>query len=113
MENLKQWLKVKSSAIDDHVDPPKGLLLLGIPGCGKSMMAKAVAASWNMPLLQLKAENIFDQYVGNSERKISNALAVAEAMAPCVLWIDEIEKLLAGSSGGGDSGVSARMEVAS
>jgi AAA+ superfamily predicted ATPase len=110
MQNLKDWLRIKKSAINDPQDAPKGVLMLGIPGCGKSMMAKAVAGAWQLPLLQLKSENIFDQYVGNSERKISDALATAEAMAPCVLWIDEIEKLLAGSSGGGgDSGVAARL----
>ena len=85
--------------------------MMGVPGCGKSMMAKAVAADWELPLLALKASNIFDKYVGESEGKITRALAIAEAISPCVLWVDEIEKLLAGSGGDGslDSGVSSRI----
>ena len=111
MDNLKDWLKIRRGALDDVRDPPKGLLMMGVPGCGKSLMARAVANDWKLPLLALKANNIFDKYVGESEGKINRALAIAEAMAPCVLWIDEIEKLLAGSGGDGslDSGVSARM----
>ena len=85
--------------------------MMGVPGCGKSLMARAVATDWKLPLLTLKASNIFDKYVGESEGKISRALDIAEAIAPCVLWVDEIEKLLAGSGGDGsnDSGVSARV----
>jgi len=111
MKNLKDWLKVHKGALTDVQDPPKGLLMMGVPGCGKSLMARAVASDWKLPLLSLKASNIFDKYVGESEGKISRALAIAEAIAPCVLWIDEIEKLLAGSGGDGsnDSGVSARI----
>ena len=111
MDNLKDWLKIRRGALDDVRDPPKGLLMMGVPGCGKSLMARAVANDWKLPLLALKANNVFDKYVGESEGKINRALAIAEAMAPCVLWIDEIEKLLAGSGGDGslDSGVSARM----
>ena len=111
MEELKKWLEVHKGSLDDEKDPPKGLLMMGVPGCGKSLMARAVASEWKLPLLQLKASNIFDKYVGESEGKIARALAIAEACAPCVLWIDELEKLLAGSGGDGslDSGVSARM----
>ena len=111
MDNLKEWLTVHKGSLDDEKDPPKGLLMMGVPGCGKSMMARAVASDWKLPLLQLKASNIFDKYVGESEGKIARALAIAEACSPCVLWIDELEKLLAGSGGDGslDSGVSARM----
>jgi len=111
MENLKHWLNVHKGSLDDKTDPPRGLLMMGVPGCGKSMMAKAVAADWELPLLALKASNIFDKYVGESEGKISRALAIAEAISPCVLWVDEIEKLLAGSGGDGslDSGVSSRI----
>ena len=111
MANLKHWLKVHKGSLDDEKDPPRGLLMMGVPGCGKSLMARAVAADWEFPLLALKASNIFDKYVGETEGKISRALAIAEAIAPCVLWIDEIEKLLAGSGGDGslDSGVSSRM----
>lgn len=111
MKNLKDWLKVHKGALSDTEDPPKGLLMMGVPGCGKSLMARAVATDWKLPLLSLKASNIFDKYVGESEGKISRALSIAEAIAPCVLWVDEIEKLLAGSGGDGsnDSGVSARI----
>ena len=111
MENLKHWLTVHKGSLQDETDPPRGLLMMGVPGCGKSMMAKAVAADWELPLLALKASNIFDKYVGESEGKISRALAIAEAISPCVLWVDEIEKLLAGSGGDGslDSGVSSRI----
>jgi len=111
MKNLKHWLKVHKGSLDDEQDPPKGLLMMGVPGCGKSLMARAVATDWKLPLLSLKASNIFDKYVGESEGKISRALSIAEAIAPCVLWVDEIEKLLAGSGGDGsnDSGVSARI----
>ena len=111
MENLKEWLTIHKESLDDKKDPPKGLLMMGVPGCGKSLMARAVANEWKLPLLQLKASNIFDKYVGESEGKIARALAIAEACSPCVLWIDELEKLLAGSGGDGslDSGVSARM----
>jgi len=111
MRNLKEWLEIHKGSLDDEVDPPKGLLMMGVPGCGKSLMARAVASDWGLPLLQLKASNIFDKYVGESEGKITRALAIAEACSPCVLWIDELEKLLAGSGGDGslDSGVAARM----
>lgn len=111
MVHLKEWLAIHRGSLQDDLDPPKGLLMMGVPGCGKSLMARAVATDWQLPLLSLKASNIFDKYVGESEGKISRALAIAEAIAPCVLWVDEIEKLLAGSGGDGsnDSGVSARV----
>ena len=111
MTELKKWLEIHKLSLDDEKDPPKGLLMMGVPGCGKSLMARAVASEWKLPLLQLKASNIFDKYVGESEGKIARALAIAEACSPCVLWIDELEKLLSGSGGDGslDSGVSARM----
>ena len=110
MKNLKEWLDVYKGALDDKKDPPKGILMMGVPGCGKSVMSRAIAQEWNLPLLSMNAANIFDKYVGESEGKIGRALAIAEAMAPCVLWIDEIEKLLAGSGGGSeDGGVSARV----
>ena len=111
MENLKHWLTVHKGSLQDETDPPRGLLMMGVPGCGKSMMAKAVAADWELPLLALKASNIFDKYVGESEGKISRALAIAEAISPCVLRVDEIAKQLAGSGGDGslDSGVSSRI----
>jgi len=111
MSKLKEWLEIHRGSLEDKQDPPKGLLLMGVPGCGKSLMARAVAKEWRLPLLALKASQIFDKYVGESEGKIQRALDIAEAIAPCVLWVDEIEKLLAGAGGDGsnDSGVSARV----
>ena len=92
------------------VQPPKGVLLTGVPGCGKSLTAKCVASAWNMPLLRLDMGKIFQGLVGSSESNIRLALKTAEAVAPSILWIDEIEKGLSGSSGnGGDGGTSTRV----
>ncbi|NJL23802.1 MAG: AAA family ATPase [Calothrix sp. SM1_5_4] len=89
----------------------KGVLLVGVPGCGKSMAAKAIAAAWSLPLLKLDAGRLFDKYIGESERNFRRAIRAAEAMSPCVFWIDEIEKAMpAGEGGGGaDSGLSKRL----
>lgn len=87
--------------------PPKGVLLVGVPGCGKSLSAKAIAAGWNLPLYRLDMSAVFGQYLGQSEGRLREALETADRVAPCVLWIDEIEKGLAG--GGGDGGTSRRM----
>ena len=108
---LKKWLEVRGHSFSEEakqfgLNPPKGVLLVGIPGCGKSLTAKCIASAWNMPLLKLDMGRIFGRYVGDSEANIRQALKTAEAIAPCVLWIDEIEK---GLSGGGDSGVSSRV----
>jgi hypothetical protein len=86
--------------------PPRGVLLVGVPGCGKSLSAKAIAAQWNMALYRLDLANIHGQYLGQSEQRLKQALATADRLAPCVLWIDEIEKGLAGS---GDGGTSTRL----
>ena len=101
MENLKEWLKKRQLAYDKEardwgLKEPKGLLLLGVPGCGKSLIAKSIASSWNMPLLRLDVGKVFQGIVGSSEDNIRKAIATAEAVAPCVLWIDEIEKGLSG-----------------
>ncbi|MCX6623223.1 MAG: AAA family ATPase, partial [Acidobacteria bacterium] len=89
---------------------PKGLLLVGVPGCGKSLTAKAVAAEWKMPLLKFDLGKVFGGLVGQSEENMRRAVKMAEAVTPCVMWIDEIEKGLAGSrGGGGDSGVTQRV----
>lgn len=116
MENLKEWLKKKQLAYDKEardwgLKEPKGLLLLGVPGCGKSLIAKSIASSWNMPLLRLDVGKVFQGIVGSSEDNIRKAIATAEAVAPCVLWIDEIEKGLSGvqSSGATDGGVTSRI----
>lgn len=109
---LKRWLELRGKTFSDDakafgLNPPKGVLLVGIPGCGKSLTAKCIASSWNMPLLKLDMGKIFGKYVGDSEANIRQALKTAEAIAPCVLWIDEIEKGL--SSGGSDGGTTSRV----
>jgi len=83
--------------------PPRGVLLVGVPGCGKSLSAKAIAAQWNLPLYRLDFATIHGMYLGQSESRLKEALATADHVAPCVLWIDEIEKGLAGGSDGGTS----------
>jgi ATP-dependent 26S proteasome regulatory subunit len=115
LQTLKKWLDLRSHCFDDEakafgVQPPKGVLLTGVPGCGKSLTAKCVASAWNMPLLRLDMGKIFQGLVGSSEQNIRLALKTAEAVAPSILWIDEIEKGLSGSSGsGGDGGTSTRV----
>ena len=115
LKTLKSWLAVRAdayskSASDFGLPGPKGLLLLGAPGCGKSLTAKAVASAWQLPLLKLDFGKVFAGLVGSSEENVRRALKVAEGVAPAILWIDEIEKGLAGGvSGQGDSGTSARV----
>jgi hypothetical protein len=114
--NLKTWLDRRGRAFgpgakDFKLDAPKGVLLLGVQGCGKSLMAKAVAAAWQFPLLRFDMGKVFGGIVGQSEGNMRTALQVAQALAPCVLWIDEIEKGLAGmgSSDQSDGGTTARV----
>jgi hypothetical protein len=116
VENLKFWLGRRAPAFGEAarrfgLPEPKGLLLLGVQGCGKSLTAKAVAAQWSLPLLRLDVGRIFSGLVGSSEENLRKAIRVAESVAPAVLWIDEIEKGLSGiaSSGMTDSGVTARV----
>lgn len=116
MEVLKDWLFKRQKAYekkarDFGLQEPKGLLLLGVPGCGKSLTAKSIASFWNMPLLRLDIGKVFQGLVGSSEDNIRKAIATAEAVAPCILWIDEIEKGLSGvqSSGSTDGGVTSRI----
>lgn len=116
MENLKDWLQKRQLAYEKNarewgLKEPKGLLLLGVPGCGKSLIAKSIASNWNMPLLRLDVGKVFQGIVGSGEDNIRKAIATAEAVAPCVLWIDEIEKGLSGvqSSGATDGGVTSRI----
>lgn len=112
LATLKKWLHLRSqcfgqAAQEFGVGTPKGLLLTGVPGCGKSLTAKCVSSSWNMPLLRLDMGKIFQGLVGSSESNIRSALSTAEAISPCILWIDEIEKGLSGSSGGSSDGGTA------
>jgi SpoVK/Ycf46/Vps4 family AAA+-type ATPase len=113
LEALKAWLVSRRAAFSERaraygLPAPKGALLVGVPGCGKSLTAKAVAAAWGMPLLRLDMGALRSKYVGESEANIRKALRVAETVAPCVLWLDEIEKALAGATqGAADGGTSA------
>jgi SpoVK/Ycf46/Vps4 family AAA+-type ATPase len=115
LANLKHWLELRRSAVIGDaaklgIEPPKGVLLLGVQGAGKSLAAKAIAGSWGLPLMRLDFAVLYNKFHGETERNLRQALKQAEAMAPCVLWIDEIEKGLAGdSSGDGDGGVSKRV----
>lgn len=112
MPNLKRWLQLRASVFNapeppPGLDPPKGALLLGVQGCGKSLAARAAAGLFAVPLLHLDFGALFNRYHGESERNLRESLAAAELMAPCVLWIDEIEKGL--SSSESDGGTSRRM----
>ncbi|KRG63695.1 ATPase [Stenotrophomonas humi] len=109
---LKRWIEQRravfvSGTAPPGLDPPKGMLLLGVQGCGKSMLAKATAAGFGVPLLRLDFGTLYNKYHGETEKNLRDALASAEQLAPCVLWIDEIEKGLA--SNGEDGGVSRRV----
>jgi SpoVK/Ycf46/Vps4 family AAA+-type ATPase len=115
LANLKRWLEVRRDIFmnppeTSSLPPPKGVLLLGVQGAGKSLAAKCVAGAWRLPLYRLDFGALYQKYHGETERNIREALAVANAMAPCVLWMDEIEKGVAGDSGGdSDGGVSRRV----
>jgi len=116
LELLKGWLGRRGAAFSEKarafgLPQPKGLLLLGVQGCGKSLTAKAIAATWRLPLLRLDMGRIFSGLVGSSEENLRKAIRTAESVAPVVLWVDEIEKGLSGlsSSGSSDGGVTARV----
>ena len=116
LEILKDWFKKRARAFtrearDFGLPMPKGLLLLGIPGCGKSLTAKALGQQWQVPLLRLDVGKVFAGLVGQSEENMRKAIKTAEAVAPCILWLDELEKGFAGtqSSGSTDSGTGARV----
>jgi SpoVK/Ycf46/Vps4 family AAA+-type ATPase len=116
LENLKEWIHRRGNAYSDEarefgLNTPRGVLLLGVPGCGKSLTAKAIANEWKFPLLRFDLGKVFGGIVGESERNIRYALDVAKTISPCVLWIDEIEKGLSGSQSSGrtDGGTSARV----
>src|SRR2546427_803630 len=115
-DELKGWLNGRTGAFSEParkfgLPSPKGLLLLGVQGCGKSLTAKAIASVWSLPLLRLDLGRIFSSLIGSSEENLRRAIRVAESVSPTVLWIDEIEKGLAGNAGAAvtDSGVSARV----
>ncbi len=114
-ERLKAWLARARMGFSEraralNLSPPRGLLLVGIQGCGKSLAAKFIAREWQLPLIKLEAGRLYDKYHGQSEKNFRRATTLAETMAPAVLWIDEIEKALAPSGdGGGDGGTSLRI----
>ena len=112
LENLKRWLTLRKPAFlnhseASHLDKPKGVLLIGVQGCGKSLAAKATAGIFNLPLLRLDFATLYNKYHGETERNLRESLKTADVMAPCVLWIDEIEKGLAGR--GGETGTTQRV----
>lgn len=117
LENLKNWLRRKAKVLKNTedakafgVDMPKGVLIAGVPGCGKSLSAKAAAALFNIPLLRLDMGRLLGKYVGESEANMRKAIELAEAVSPCVLWIDELEKAFAGIGGeGGGAEVTTRL----
>lgn len=114
LENLKRWLLKRSKAWDNeakkyNIPSPKGVLITGVPGCGKSLIAKSISAMWKMPLLRLDMGSLFSSLLGSSEENMRKAIKTAEAIAPSILWIDEIEKGFSGISSSNDSGVSARI----
>jgi len=112
---LKAWLAKRRAVVKEPeraeqfgLTFPRGVLLLGVPGCGKSLSAKAVASEWDLPLLKLDPSNLYNKFIGESESNFKRAMRAAERMAPVVLWIDELEKAFA-SGGGEDGGVSQRI----
>ncbi len=116
LANLKAWLEKRRAAFSVEaarygLEPPKGILILGVQGCGKSLCAKAVAREWRLQLLKFDTSALFEKYVGESERNLRKSLHVAEVVAPSVLWIDEIEKMFphAGASSEADGGLSVRI----
>ncbi|MBS0211872.1 MAG: AAA family ATPase [Proteobacteria bacterium] len=121
-KRLKTWIEQRrelfvadpataaaAAPTDYPLDPPKGILLLGVQGCGKSLVAKSIAGGFGVPLVRLDFGTLYDKYHGETEKNLREALASAEQIAPCVLWMDEIEKGLARSSGDTDGGVSQRV----
>ncbi|MBN1479678.1 AAA family ATPase [candidate division KSB1 bacterium] len=115
LEELKNWLSKRSDAFTDEarkfgLPAPRGIMLIGVPGCGKSLCAKAIAAEWDMPLLRLEIGSLFSSYVGSSEANIRKAITIAENISPTVLWLDEIEKGFSGAgSSESDGGTAGRV----
>jgi ATP-dependent 26S proteasome regulatory subunit len=117
LENLKTWLEQRRGTWEDAarafgLEPPRGVIILGVQGCGKSMCAQAIAGEWKLPLVKFDTAAIYDKFIGETEKRIQKVFQVAEGLAPCILWIDELEKVFAGSgadSASVDAGVSSRL----
>ena len=116
LENLKHWLEQRSTIIRrldeatrQGVKAPKGVLIAGMPGCGKSLTAKVAASLFQLPLLRLDIGSLLGKYVGESEHNMRRALSMAETVSPCILWVDELEKAFVGMGGGNASEVTARL----
>ena len=114
LNNFKKWIQLRAKAfsteaLDYGLPYPKGLLLVGVQGTGKSLAAKVIAQSWNLPLLRLDFGRLFGSLVGQSESRIRKVIQIAEALSPCVLWIDEIDKAFASSQNSGDNGTTNRV----
>jgi len=117
LDNLKRFLAQRrgsgeETAREFGLDPPRGVIILGVQGCGKSMCARAIAGEWKLPLVKFDTAAVYDKYIGETEKRIQKVFQVAEGLAPCVLWIDELEKIFAGSgpdSASADAGVASRL----
>ncbi len=118
LAGLRKWLDEKKELLTPEkrdllrskgLQPPRGILLVGVPGCGKSLSAKSISANWKLPLYRLDFATVQGSYVGQTEQQLKDALTTAENVSPCILWIDEIEKGLSGAGNSGDGGVSTRM----
>ena len=114
LDNFKDWLKLRSKAFSQEavsygLPYPKGLLLVGVQGTGKSIAAKIIAYEWKLPLLRLDFGRLFASLIGQSEQRVRKMIEIAEALSPCVLWVDEIDKAFAGAQSSGDSGTTSRV----
>ena len=117
LENLKRWLQQRRGAWEEGarsfgLEPPRGVIIMGVQGCGKSLCARAVAGEWNLPLVKFDAAAVFDKYIGETEKRVRKVFQVTEELAPAVLWIDELEKVFAGTEPGSasaDAGTASRL----
>ena len=114
LDNFKDWLKLRAKAFSQEavnygLPYPKGLLLVGVQGTGKSVAAKIIAHEWRLPLLRLDFGRLFASLIGQSEQRVRKVIEIAEAISPCVLWVDEIDKAFAGAQSSGDSGTTSRV----
>ena len=114
LDNFKSWIRLRSESFSQAarnygLPYPKGVLLVGVQGTGKSLAAKSIANEWKLPLLRLDFGRLFASLVGQSESRVRKMIELAEALSPCILWVDEIDKAFAGSQGNGDNGTTSRV----